>query len=114
MTDGTLSLAERLNIVYQRLNALPPATGARDALRQLSETLESVEDDYSGVPKNPNPGLAFDGRMYPPRADYITEEDDGRLIAVTRGNVIYAEPDGTLRITNKRTGEEVYRRAGGR
>ncbi|MFF4647452.1 hypothetical protein [Streptomyces sp. NPDC001389] len=114
MTDGKLSLPERLAIVYERLTALPPAKGAREALRQLADTLDSVEDEYSGVPKDPNPGLAFDGRMYPPRADYITEEADGTLKAVTKGNVIYAHPDGTLRITSRRTGDEVYRRDGGR
>ncbi|MFG2894928.1 hypothetical protein [Streptomyces sp. NPDC048248] len=113
MTDGTLSLSERLAIVYERLNALPPPKGAREALRQLSETLESVEDEFSGVPRNPQPGLKFDGRMYPPRADYTTEDADGRLTAVTKGNVIYADPDGTLTITSRRSGETIYRRAGG-
>ncbi|MFD4392878.1 hypothetical protein [Streptomyces sp. NPDC058495] len=113
MTDGQrLSLQERLGIVYQRLTALPPAKGPEEALRQLAETLDSVEDEYSGVPRNPDSGLAFDGRMYPPRADYVRQEEDGRLVAVTKGNVIYAEPDGTLIITSRRTGEEVYRRPG--
>lgn len=112
VTDGTPSLPERLNIVYQRLTALPPATGPEEALRQLAETLTSVEDEYSGIPEDPNPGLAFDGRMYPPRADYTTRQDDGTLVAVTKGNVIYAKPDGELIITSRRNGKTVYQRPG--
>ncbi|WP_405674865.1 hypothetical protein OG292_03175 [Streptomyces sp. NBC_01511] len=112
MTDGILSLHERLNIVYERLTALPPATGPEEALRQLADTLTSVEDEHSGVPENPDPGLAFDGRMYPPRADYTTRQADGTLVAETRGNMIYASPDGALTITSKRNGETVYQRPG--
>ncbi|WP_371793051.1 hypothetical protein OG285_32495 [Streptomyces sp. NBC_01471] len=113
MTDGQrLSLGERLQLVYQRLTAVPPATGPQEALTQLAETLTSVEDEHSGIPEDPNPGLAFDGRMYPPRADYTTEEADGTLVAVTKGNVIHAKPDGALIITSRRTGETVYQRPG--
>ncbi|WP_179890743.1 hypothetical protein OHA57_39520 (plasmid) [Streptomyces anulatus] len=43
--------------------------------------------------------------MYPPRADCTTREDDGTLVAVTKGNVIY-----TLIITSRRNGETVYQR----
>lgn len=107
-----MSLPERLNIVYQRLTALPPVTGPEGALRQLAETLTSVENEYSGIPEDPNPGLRFDGRMYPPRADCTTREDDGTLVAVTKGNVIYAKPDGELIITSRRNGETVYQRPG--
>ncbi|MFJ6215079.1 hypothetical protein ACIQGZ_17345 [Streptomyces sp. NPDC092296] len=112
MNDGRLTHQERLAIVYQRLTALPPATGPDEALRQLADTLDSVEDEHSGVPRNPNPGLKPDGRMYPPRADFIHREEDGTLVALTRGNTIYAEPDGSLRITDRHTGETVYQRPG--
>ena len=113
MTDGQrLSLGERLNIVYERLAALPSAVNAESALQQLADTLTSVENEYSGVPENPNPGLAFDGRMYPPRADYISRQGDGTLVAVTKGNVIYAKPDGELIITSRRNGETVFQRPG--
>lgn len=113
MTNETpLTPGERLAIVYQRLDTLPPARNAEQALAQLAETLTRVEDEYSGVPENPNPGLAYDGRMYPPRADFTTRDEDGTIHAVTKGNEIHAEPNGTLRITSRRTGEEVYRRPG--
>lgn len=50
------------------------------------------------------------GRMHPPRADYTTREDDGTLVAVTNGNVIYTKPDRELIITSRRNGETVYQR----
>ncbi|MET7762812.1 hypothetical protein ABZS71_12525 [Streptomyces sp. NPDC005393] len=70
------------------------------------------EDQYSGVPKDPDPGLKFDGRMYHPRADFTTRGEDGSIHAVTKGNEIHASPDGTLVISSRRTGDEVYRRQG--
>lgn len=113
MNDATpLTPGERLAIVYQRLSSLPPARDAEEALGQLAETLTQVEDEHSAVPENPDPGLAYDGRMYPPRADFTTRDEDGTIHAVTKGNEIHAHPDGTLRITSRRTGEEVYRRPG--
>jgi hypothetical protein len=109
-----LTPPQRLDEVYRRLGELPPATSAEEALDNLARTLEEVEDEHSGVPKNPNPGLAFDGRMYPPREDFIDHLPDGGLIATTKGNVIYAAPDGDLRIVSRRTGEELYHREGHR
>ncbi|MEU8670599.1 hypothetical protein OH797_39365 (plasmid) [Streptomyces anulatus] len=50
--------------------------------------------------------------MHPPRADYTTREDDGTLVAVTNGNVIYTKPDRELIITSRRNGETVYQRPG--
>jgi hypothetical protein len=107
-----LTLPERLALVYEHMDQLPPAATAREALDQLSTTLVEVEDEHSGVPANPNPGLAFDGRMYPPREDYIEEHPDGSITARTKGNVIEASADGALRILSRRTDEEVWRKAG--
>jgi hypothetical protein len=64
------------------------------------------------VEKNPNPGLKFDGRMYPPREDFTTRAEDGSIKASTKGNHIYASPDGTLEITSRRTDDVVCRREG--
>ncbi|WP_239313885.1 hypothetical protein [Frankia sp. Cj3] len=108
---GPLSLPERLAIMYHRLNELPPATSAYEALAQLNATLEAVEDEFSGVPKNPNPDLKFDGRMYPPREDFIRCAPDGGLIALTKGNRIEISPTGSITIYSRRTNEVVYSRA---
>lgn len=107
-----LSLHERLALVYQRLDAQPPASTAEDAYRNLANTLNEVEDEHSGIPFNPAAGLGYDGRMYPPREDYITRHHDGTLTALTKGQVITTHRDGTLTITSRRTGNEVYHRPG--
>lgn len=104
------SLAERLAIVYERLDKLPAPTSAEEALQQLCSTLEEVEDELSGIPKNPSPGLEFDGRMYPPREDFINRDENGGMVAITKGNRIQIWPDGSMIITHRITGEEKYRR----
>lgn len=110
--DRRLSLAERLNIVYDRLRDAPAPTSANEALAQLSSTLDSVEDEYSGVPRDPNPGLKFDGRMYPPRDDFIERREDGTLVATTKGNTITLGPGGDTVITRRGTDEVVFERPG--
>ncbi|MEU8828820.1 hypothetical protein [Streptomyces sp. NPDC048636] len=110
--DEPLSLPQRLAIVYERLDRLPAATSADEAFDRLGAVLDEVEDQYSGVAKNPDPGLKFDGRMYHPRADFTTRGEDGSIHAVTKGNEIHASADGTLVISSRRTGDEVYRRQG--
>ncbi|SNQ48029.1 conserved hypothetical protein [Frankia canadensis] len=105
-----LPLHERLQIVYHRLDELPPPASAQEALTQLNTTLDAVEDEYSGVPRDPNPGLKFDGRMYPPRDDYINRQPDGGLEAVTKGNIIKIGPTGETTILSRRSEEVVYYR----
>jgi len=67
----TMSKADRLNKVFNQVTAAPNATTAQEAMQQMHTTLDAVEDAYSGVPKNPNPGLTPDGRMYPAQPDNI-------------------------------------------
>ncbi|MGW1839614.1 hypothetical protein [Streptomyces sp. NPDC002067] len=117
MSDQTpppsrLSVHERLALVYERLDAMPPATSADEAFDRLGEVLDQVEDQHSGVPKNPDAPLKFDGRMYHPRPDFVSRRDDGSVHAVTKGNEIHAAANGTLTITSRRTGEAVYHRDG--
>lgn len=106
-----LPLRDRLQIYFERLSALPPAMDAEKALEKVSRTLEEVEDDHSGVIKNPNPGLVSDGRMYPPRGDKTWKFKDG-IHAVTKGNLIDITPGGTIAIRRRDNGAEVFRKAG--
>jgi hypothetical protein len=92
---------------------LPAPTTADEALNQINSTLTGVEDEFSGVPENPNPGLEPDGRMYPPREDNIVQDEDDGLTAKTRGNIIKISADGSVTILSRRTGEIVYNREGG-
>ncbi|MBF6300264.1 hypothetical protein IU459_22345 [Nocardia amamiensis] len=107
-----LSIPQRLEILYNRLGELPEPSSADEALSQLNSTLVHIEDEFSGVPANPNPGLKPDGRMYPPREDFLERNPDGGIIATTRGNIIEIDPDGSMRILNRKTGDVVYSRKG--
>jgi hypothetical protein len=63
-----LSKAKRLLMFLQRLEAAPPANSADEALALLGLTLNTVEDEHSGIEFNPTP-WKDDGRMYPPQED---------------------------------------------
>jgi hypothetical protein len=103
---ATLGIRERLIRYYQRLSAKPAARTADEGLRQVSDTLDEVEDQFSGVPKRnpPPPPGENDGRMYPPLSDNITRQADGSIIARTRGHRINIGSDGSITITNIKTG----------
>ena len=104
------SIRERLDELYRRLGMLPRAGSPDEALRQLCDTLDEVEDAWSGVPKKtpPPPPSGFDGRMYCPMADFFLRCDDGGILALTRGHRIEIAPDGSLRIISKITGQTEF------
>jgi len=92
------SFQERLDEFFRRLDAAPAASQADDALALIARLLDDVEDEFSGIPKNANPGLKRGGRMYPPREDFITRHSDGSLTARTRGHIIEVRSDGSFSI----------------
>ncbi len=69
----------------------------------INKTLDRVEDSYSGVKKNLNAASMpdrDDGRMYGILDNkYITRNDDGSVIAKTKGNNIIIQPDGSFQVT---------------
>jgi len=93
MTKG-----ERLGLFSRRLLDAPGASNADDAFKLLGRTMDDVEDAFSGVARARNPGLKYDGRMYPPRADFTTRLPNGGLEAITKGNVVRIGPDGSIRL----------------
>lgn len=107
---GSWSFDERPDEAFRRLDAAPPPRDAAAALRQLADTLTTVEDECGGVPENPNPGLESDGRMYPPREDHILRNADGSIEAHTRGHVVHIASDGALQIVEASTDVVVYAR----
>lgn len=94
---------QRLAEFYRRLRAAPRMATAADAFRVLCETLDQVEEELSGVPKQSPPPLATlsDGRMYCPLEDHIQRRDDGSIFATTRGHQIEVQADGTICIVNR-------------
>ena len=71
-----------------------------------------MEDQFSGVAKNPNPGLKFDGRMYPPMDDFVVQNPDGSMSAKTRGHLIEFGADGSIKIMHKDTKVVEFQREG--
>jgi hypothetical protein len=104
------SIRERLDELYRRLRLLPRAQSPDDALRQLCEILDEVEDEWSGIPKKSPPPtpLSSDGRMYCPLSDFASRGDDGGILALTRGHRIEIAADGSLRIIRKLTGQTEF------
>ncbi len=82
-------------------------------MSQVAKTLDDVENAYSGVPNMLNPPKAFHGRMYPPQADSIKQVPGGGLQAQTKGHVIEAGPNGSIKITDKQ-GALQFTKPGGR
>lgn len=62
------SKRESLRAFLERLEAAPSARTGDEALTVLADTLNTVEDKFSGVPNNPSLWRT-DGRMYPPQED---------------------------------------------
>lgn len=104
------SIRERLDEVYRRLRGLPRAGSSEDSLRQLCDTLDEVEDAWSGIAKKspPPPPSSSDGRMYCPMPDFVLRLNDGSIVALTRGHRVEIRSDGSLKIISKITGETEF------
>lgn len=108
-----LTKAQRLETVFQRVGSAPSAKTAEEAIQQMHGTLDAVEDAFSGVPRNPNPGLKPDGRMYPVQADRMVTDADGTITATSRAHVTTYGPNGSITVTDRATGAVVFQKPGG-
>jgi len=94
-----LGKLERFAIFVSRLMAAPCAGSAADAYMLLSDTLNAVEDESSGVPHDPSQWTS-DDRMYPPQAD--SARDVAGRPELTRyrskGHNTYIADNGAIRI----------------
>jgi len=91
---------------------MPGANNADDALADLNRTLDAVEDQFSGVPRNPSPGETPDGRMYPAQADNIMPGNGGYVVR-SRGHVTTIGADGSIRVVDAASGQVVFTKPGG-
>ncbi len=107
-----LSLEERLELLYRRLDAAPAPCDAEGALRLLTTILHSVEDRHSGMPRRNSPGLAYHGLMYPPAEDRVTRHPDGSITATTKGHLIELGSDGSMTMRKRNGGAVVFGKSG--
>jgi hypothetical protein len=110
----SLTRSQRLSEYFRRLTEQPASRTAEEALARLSQTLTDVEDELSGVPRQEPPPLPNvpDGRMYPPQADMSVRHADGSITARTRGHDVLIGRDGSITVTNRRTGQVEFHQNG--
>jgi len=108
----SLSKLQRLNIVFERLRSAPAAVNADEAMAIMNRILEEVEDEFSGVPRDPHPGLLPSERMYPPERDNIIRDSRGNITANSRRHSTTFGADGSIVVTRRQTGTVVFRKAG--
>lgn len=63
-----LAKLARTRLFFERLGCAPSCATAAEALEQLSEIMNAIEDEHTNIPYNPAAWEA-DGRLYPPQAD---------------------------------------------
>ena len=59
---------DRLAELYRRLAQVPRAATLDEALRMLTDILDRVEDELTGIPNDPC-SWRYDERIYPPQRD---------------------------------------------
>lgn len=113
-----ISKARRLEEFSRRLNASPAAGNFEEAWRQITETLNQVEDELSGIANNPA-AWETDGRLYPPQLDReypFTRHRRVRRFRTVGHNILIGE-NGAIQIRewnpNPLDGELILSKAGG-
>ena len=108
-----LTKSERLEIFQSQLANAKPASNQEEAIRLINNTLDKVEDTYSGVPKSEGIPNRDDGRMYGILDDkYITTLEDGTKVARTKGNRIILKQDGGFEIQTKDGSKTLFSKPG--
>jgi len=107
------SRAERVQEFLRRLATAPPASNHDEAMQQVADILNRVEDEMTSIPYDPTFPLN-DGRMYPPRPD-SRRSVPGRS-DVTRyrnkGHSTLIGDNGAIEIIDHATGGVVFTKPG--
>lgn len=111
---GPASIPERVAEFFNRLHRQPPSRSADDALERITLTMDSVEDDLSGLVKQIPPPARGDrgGRMYPPSGPGVTRHPDGSITAKTKGQIFEFGKDGGIKIIRRDNGDIIFEQPG--
>ncbi len=109
-----MDIHQRIALFYQRLEASPAFASHEQALAEIARILTEVEDEHSGVPRDPSDmPVVTDGRMYPPVAAYARKTDlEGVILYTQKGHRTYISEDGAVLIVNRRTEKTEFEKAG--
>ena len=101
---------ERILEFFKRLKAAGPFSTGSEALAELACVMTEVEDELSGIPKNPQAAAGpDDGRMYPPldHTYVVLSPHSGVQIYKHVSHLTYLTyigENGALKITNRYDG----------
>jgi hypothetical protein len=103
----------RFDEFIRRLQTPPPASSHDDARRQIEKTLNQVEDEFSGVPFDPE-SYRTDGRMYPFQDDSAADVEGHPSVTSyrSRRHETFIAENGAFEIRDVRTGEIVLHKPG--
>lgn len=103
----------RLLLFYERLTAAPTPKTHDEAYALLCDTLNTVEDELSGVQYDP-PSWQTDGRLYPPQSDrvYAVPEFPGVLRYGSFKHDTYIRKNGAIEVRLKADGTVQFSKAG--
>ncbi len=92
---------ERLEEFFRRLLAAPKTGTADQAMEQLSNILDQVEDELTGVPHAPE-NWQTDQRLYPPQKDAVREVPGYPLVKRfrSRRHNLYIGENGSIEIVD--------------
>jgi hypothetical protein len=89
---------ERLQEFFRRLMTERAASSEPEALKQIEDTLNGVEDEMTSIPFNPKT-RGDDGRMYAPQRDARRPTDRHDVARYrTRGHNIFVRQSGAIEI----------------
>jgi hypothetical protein len=103
----------RVKEFLRRLAAAPPASDHDEAMGQVADILNAVEDEMTSIPFDPTFPLN-DGRMYPPQPD-SKKADPGRTGATryrSRGHSTVIGDNGAIQIIDHCSGKPVFDKPG--
>jgi hypothetical protein len=107
------SRGERIQEFFRRLSAAPPASDHDEALRQVADILNGVEDEMTSIPYDPTFPLN-DGRMYPPQPDsrrLVPGRTDVIRYRSKRHSTLIGD-SGAIRIIDHASGDVVFDKPG--